>query len=85
MVYVYFTETDQSSDLILTRLNPTDGSYSSIETDGHRLLRDFSYYTYAILPLFFLSMVENATEVFYRSDDPCPLWDFGIRDFGGFE
>jgi hypothetical protein len=52
-VYIYFMKTDQSSDLILTRLNPTFGSYLSIEMDGHRLLRDFVYYTYTILPLCF--------------------------------
>jgi hypothetical protein len=27
-------------------------------------------------------MVENAPEVFFRSDDSCPLRDFDIRDFG---
>jgi hypothetical protein len=30
-------------------------------------------------------MVENETKVFFRSDNPCPLQDFSIQDFRGFE
>jgi hypothetical protein len=53
MVYVYFMKTDQSLDLILTRLNLMTGSYSSIDMDGHKLPSDLVYCTYAILPFCF--------------------------------
>jgi hypothetical protein len=78
-VYVYFVETDQALDFILTRLNSTAGSYSSIEIDGHILIHKFIYYTYAILPLCFYQWLRMQPKY---SIDQMTHFHFGISTFG---